>query len=280
MTQIRAIDITNDFLTSQGGLRIGKKVEGMFRADPSENIEISFEGVYNVAPSFVNGAFLYLIDNYGEDYFRHRIKVVHSTNEVAKIISESVRTYIEHQHIFYSKLRTNKIFVAGDQSDLDKNVFESLTKLYGDSGFKPYFNPTPGLFSEATKVLIHNSDAVIGILNKQEQSAVFLKQLEYSASLSKPCIILQRRSLNTRVSSTLADKIQIMYFDDQDFIDQLNKLNLLLVRYRRDIIHVNSKPPTISNFNTDTALVAVLAIALLVAMFFALSEKEKNERRL
>ncbi len=94
MKHLIANSITSDFLTSKGGLDIGYKIEYLLKEDPSEQIEISFAGVLNVAPSFVNGAFLYLIDQYGETYFRNHVKVVHASPDVARIVGDAVRSYI------------------------------------------------------------------------------------------------------------------------------------------------------------------------------------------
>ncbi|MDQ3108457.1 MAG: STAS-like domain-containing protein [Bacteroidota bacterium] len=97
MAHLIANKITTDFLTSSGGLAIGKSIESIIKNDPLNKIEISFSGVKNVTPSFINGAFLYLIDNYGADYFRDNIKVINASAEVAKIISNSVRVYLNRQ---------------------------------------------------------------------------------------------------------------------------------------------------------------------------------------
>lgn len=276
MTRFRAIDITQDFLTSQGGLSIGKQIETLFRENPVNNIEISFDGVEHVAPSFVNGAFLYLIDNYGEDYFRSKVKVINSSSDVAKTISSSVRTYIDHQKTFYSNLQTNKIFVIHDGSEQDQTFIDALKKIGDQKGFVHLSNPTPGIFSDLTKAELNRADAILGIVNQSKKSDVFFKQLELAADLKKPCIILQNRGLPERVSSSLLDRVQVIYFDDDDFINQLNKLNQLLVKYRKDVTHSSSTPAK-SDFSNETALFAVLAIALLVALFFALSQEDSKK---
>ncbi len=101
MKQLIANSITTDFLTSKGGLDIGKNIGELLQINPDENIEVSFDGITNVSPSFVNGAFLYLIDNYGADYFRSHVKVINATSEVAKIIGDSVRVYPDRQKDFF-----------------------------------------------------------------------------------------------------------------------------------------------------------------------------------
>lgn len=278
MTQVRAKDLTDDFLTSKGGLVIGKQIENLLKLNPAEDVELSFEGVEHLAPSFVNGAFLYLIDNYGDDYFRSRIKVINSTPDVAKTIGGSVRTYIEHQKQFFSLLKTDKVFLVVDNKEFDRNLAIKLGEISNSKGFVLLKNPTPGNFSEQTQGVLKDADVVIGVLNAESQSSVFIKEMEYALGLNKQCIVLQRRSINQRLSTASLSRIQVLYYDDSDFLELLAKLNKILLSNRNDIVHRPNKSMERKE-ETTTAVVAFLAIAVLVAIFFALISSEENRKK-
>jgi hypothetical protein len=95
---LEANKLTNDFLTSSGGLIIGKEIVSRIRDNSLERIEVSFEYVESVTPSFINGAFLYVIDLCGETIFRERVKVVKASEQVANQIRNSVTKYIEYRN--------------------------------------------------------------------------------------------------------------------------------------------------------------------------------------
>jgi hypothetical protein len=52
---IEANKLTDDFLTSSGGLVIGKQIANHIKEKPFERIEVSFKDVESVTPSFING---------------------------------------------------------------------------------------------------------------------------------------------------------------------------------------------------------------------------------
>ncbi len=91
-------NLTNDFLTSSGGLVIGEKIANSIRDNPTEQIEVSFEYVECIAPAFINGAFLFVIDLYGETIFKDCVCVRKASKKVASEIRNSVTKYIEYRN--------------------------------------------------------------------------------------------------------------------------------------------------------------------------------------
>jgi hypothetical protein len=95
---LSAKTMTDDFLTSSGGLIIGSEIVRRIKENSFEQIEVSFEHVDSVTPSFINGAFLYVIDLYGEAVFKERVKVRKASEQVASQIRNSVTKYIEYRN--------------------------------------------------------------------------------------------------------------------------------------------------------------------------------------
>jgi hypothetical protein len=95
---LNAYTMTDDFLTSSGGLVIGNEIARKIKDNSFERIEVSFEFVESVAPSFINGAFLYIIDLYGDAVFRERVRVTKASEQVANQIRNSVTKYIEYRN--------------------------------------------------------------------------------------------------------------------------------------------------------------------------------------
>ena len=275
MPHLIATNITHDFLTSQGGLAIGKKIESLFKLHQGSPIEISFEGVTNVSPSFVNGAFLYLIDNYGGEYFRNHVKVVHSASDVAKTMGDAVRSYLQHQKAFYDKLKTNKIYFASDNSNAGQMILSELKRTSSAHGFSFAVNPSSNNFTPHTLEVIKHSDAVIAVLGSS-RSDLLDDQIQAAVNANKPCIILQSRNINIRVRSAMHQHIQVIYFDDADYLSQLHKLNLLIAQHKRDVMAHGGNFPTKNN-DAAMAIGAFLVIALLAAFLIA-AIGEKNEK--
>ena len=278
MKQIAANTITNDFLTSRGGLDIGKKIELFLKSDPLSLIEVSFSGVSNVAPSFVNGSFLYLIDNYGADYFKKHIKVINASPEVAKTISESVGNYLNRQKAFFDTLKLNKLFFASDGSEKSNGLISELKKISLENGFYNIASPENLGTTEYRKQLIETSDALIGILTDNDNKEYLGEQLEIAVNADKPCILLVHTNLNLRLPTNSHDKVHCIYYDDSNYLDQLRRLNKIILDNKKNDSGLNLVPPNNNANNETAALGAIIAIALLAVLLFLALGNNKNNK--
>lgn len=277
MKQIAAINYTKDFLTSKGGLAIGHVIEDLLK-NSGEQINVSFANVINVSPSFVNGSFLYLIDNYGVDFFRERVKVSSASPNVAKTIGDSVRTYINRQATFYDRLRTNSIYLAGDNSQTTAELLKALSQASDEKGVSHFSNSNPNFFSSDTLSKIKSADVFIGILTDPHGSLVFEQQLKAAIDLNKPCLLLQDRSIVNRLPTATHDKIQVIYYDRNNPVESLKRLNETIQRYKRE----NELSLQTSNEVENKWLLvlgALLITVVLAAVFFSSINSEKNEKK-
>jgi hypothetical protein len=276
MSRLFANLITEDFLTSRGGLDIGKKIENQLLQNPFDNIEISFSGVTNVSPSFVNGAFLYLIDNYGSDYFRSHVKVTNATSEVAKTIGDSVRIYLDRQKIFFNTLKVNKLFFASDGSEQGDALIHELKKISVENGFKNITTTDNIQSSLFGKNLIENSDALIGILTDNKYENNIGRQIEIAIKANKPCILLLHNNINFRLPTNSHEKIHVIYYDDKNYLEKLKALNKIISDCRKEDPNTNLPHLNNSSPNSEAAF-AVIAIALLAALLFIALASNKNK---
>ncbi len=106
---ILATDHTKSFITGDDGFKIGRYLVDFFKkTNYNEVATISFYGVDFMTPSFVNGAFLYLIDLFGEDFFKKNVKVTQATNSIAQILRSSIQSYFDYKKKFLSHLKIEK----------------------------------------------------------------------------------------------------------------------------------------------------------------------------
>ncbi|MBB3064857.1 STAS-like domain-containing protein [Limibacillus halophilus] len=81
---IRALDHVPQCYTSKDGTVIFTLIRAAFLRDQS--VTLSFDGVDDVPSSFVNAAFLNLLDSFPLDYIQKNLKVVDSTRQINDII--------------------------------------------------------------------------------------------------------------------------------------------------------------------------------------------------
>ncbi|KAB8139247.1 DUF4325 domain-containing protein [Gracilibacillus oryzae] len=68
----------------------GKIIQNLIKSNLEKNVSLtlSFEGVSGVTSSFVNTAFIELLDNYNFDFIKANIKFIHTTKQINKMIKE------------------------------------------------------------------------------------------------------------------------------------------------------------------------------------------------
>ncbi|MBV8769119.1 MAG: STAS-like domain-containing protein [Hyphomicrobiales bacterium] len=83
---IRILDIVPGADTGDQGAAVLEHV--LCKLREHQDVVISFEGVMNATPSFVNASFVELLDSYPLEEIRRRIKVVKSTRQINEVIKE------------------------------------------------------------------------------------------------------------------------------------------------------------------------------------------------
>ena len=81
---IRVIDLVSGADTTEQGLIV--LASFMRELSQDDDIVVSFEGVMNATPSFVNASFVELLDHYPLEEIKRRIKVVKSTWQINEMI--------------------------------------------------------------------------------------------------------------------------------------------------------------------------------------------------
>lgn len=81
---IKALDIVPDCYTWQSGDAVARVIRDAFLRDQA--ITISFAGVTDVPTSFVNAAFIALLDDFTFDFIKGHLKLVNCTRQIADVV--------------------------------------------------------------------------------------------------------------------------------------------------------------------------------------------------
>jgi len=81
-------DITTGTTSNIDGLSLKLAINSSL-AD-SDNILLSFEGITTISSSFLNSSIGEIVDQYGFDILKDRIKITHYTPSLAKIITKYI----------------------------------------------------------------------------------------------------------------------------------------------------------------------------------------------
>jgi hypothetical protein len=92
MVTIRPLEHVPHCYTSNDGAVIGGMI--LQALDAGEDVTVSFEGVDSVPSSFVNSAFLDLLDHYDYETLKQRLKITHSTRQINHMIKSRFESAI------------------------------------------------------------------------------------------------------------------------------------------------------------------------------------------
>jgi len=81
---IEVRDIAPQAYTAEEGLAVAKLVRHSLSAD--RETVVSFAGIRDVPSSFINGAFISLLDEYDSDWLKGRLKIRSATRQTADMI--------------------------------------------------------------------------------------------------------------------------------------------------------------------------------------------------
>lgn len=86
---IRVRDAVSKCATFEDGVVLRGQIESAL--SQSATVEVSFEGVFAVSSSFVNGAFVRLLDSYDLKTVRKRLRIVQSTPLINDLIKSKLK---------------------------------------------------------------------------------------------------------------------------------------------------------------------------------------------
>jgi len=81
---LKVLDHLSDCYTWESGQELSKIIRAAF--EKHERIAISFDGVRDVPSSFVNAAFISLLDTYPYDFIRSHLTIADGTKQIADMI--------------------------------------------------------------------------------------------------------------------------------------------------------------------------------------------------
>jgi hypothetical protein len=84
MVKIVIIDYLDSFVTNDDGNKLFKVIKKHF--DNNEFVEISFQGIKGLNSSFINSAFINLLDYYDFDYIKRHLSFKNSTKQINALI--------------------------------------------------------------------------------------------------------------------------------------------------------------------------------------------------
>jgi len=200
---VQLIDWTTDFFSGESGLRVGKQLDNLILKEPNELINVSLQGINSVSPSFINGAFVYLLELYGEDYFRKFIKVRNASPRVANSISESLNGFIVHRQKFYNKFPTQDIYLIGDGSPKAQNALKRLWDVNVDHVH----------FLGNNRSQIPLAGCAIGILTEPNRQNKFLEEVNFVLVYNKPVLILVEKNVHLSIPADIRDRVQQIPFN-------------------------------------------------------------------
>lgn len=273
---IYATQLTQDFWTGEGGRKIGDYIANYVIENPHAEypLQISFLDVDNITPSFVNGSFLYLIDVFGEQFLKQRVKVIQANSLVAQTIRSSVQSYFEHQKTFFSQLKTNNIYCAIDGSEEGKQFRFELFKAVEKQGFRFYFNPDDNNFSQIAKDYISKSDVFIGIITDNLYQDYIFEQANFAIQqCQKPCLLLCKYSTQINIPTSLRYYVHIIYYGQGNYYGKLREINQMVQNSKYDSsasLKANS-----TNQKALTWTLLGLGAAALISFLISNEEVEK-----
>jgi hypothetical protein len=216
---------TSDFYSGISGLSVGQEIDKLVMANPERLIKISMYGIDNVSPSFINGAFLYVIDLYGIEYFRKYIKIVQISQRLLPEIKNAIDNHIVHKQTFYQNLITNTIFVGIDGGRMTMQMRRQLFDTVSSSSNFLWNQDQDNQLTDQTKADIARADAFIGIWTVKRREKQIIDQANYAISLGKSCLIFCSKKIYIKVSETLRNRIELFRFDEDDSFIAFRNLN-------------------------------------------------------
>lgn len=86
MVVVRPMDFLNQCYTAEDGAQLFKRIAPLIRK--RQNVAVSFERVDSVPSSFVNAAFIRLLDEMPFSQIKEHLRIVNSTRQINEMIRD------------------------------------------------------------------------------------------------------------------------------------------------------------------------------------------------
>lgn len=226
---IRIVDITNDYYSGISGLKVGKYIDKAILDNPETTISVSFYGIESIAPSFVNGGLLYIVDLYGVDFFKSKIKIIEASSKVQLLIKDNILKYFDFKKSFIQQLNVKNFYLGIDGSIESENIRQYLTNLNKSDFLNINFNAD---FRNSNSIIqnIKNKDCVIFILSEKNYSNFILELLSVAIQNNLPSILLIKKGIYINLSEREKDMVFISRFDTKNIIKSIRDINEIVLK--------------------------------------------------
>ncbi|UYT10740.1 STAS-like domain-containing protein [Lactococcus garvieae] len=87
MVTLSVRDLISDFSNNNAsGEILFQQIKNLF--ENQESVVVSFQGISDISSSFVNSAFIDLLNEYDFDYIRKNLKFINSTKQINSLIKD------------------------------------------------------------------------------------------------------------------------------------------------------------------------------------------------
>lgn len=91
MKTIKVKDITNGTFTNEDGLSVYNAIDSAI--SEKDSIILSFEGITSLSSSFLNSSFGEIIEKFGFDFLKNKIKITKYTPQLSILIMNYIKSY-------------------------------------------------------------------------------------------------------------------------------------------------------------------------------------------
>ncbi|OFX25039.1 MAG: hypothetical protein A2033_10015 [Bacteroidetes bacterium GWA2_31_9] len=263
---IRVVDITNDYYSGISGLKVGKYIDKAILDNPETAISVSFYGIESIAPSFVNGALLYIVDLYGVDFFKSKIKIIEVSSKVQFLIKDNVLKYFDFKNSFMQQLKAKNFYLAIDGSNESESIKQYLKNLNKSESLNINFN-NDFIDSNRIKQYIKNTDCVIFILSEKNYSNIILELLSVAIQNNLPCILLIKKGVYINLTEREKDKVFISRFDNKNIIKSIRDINEIVLK--NNINSPNIQKAQLKRSKNTEPIIFWSALAFLANLLFS-----------
>ncbi len=221
-------------------------------------------GIEYVSPSFVNGAFLYLIDIYGEKYFNEYIKIKQVSLSLIPMMRQSISHHIKNRETFYQKFLSNEIYVSIDNSRRSTDILNHIRKEVAQNT-KLFWNENQN-FDDAAKQKIQHcySFIAVWIENRLQNQDLHIKEIEYALQQGKPCLIFCDKELNFNIPSQYRNNVLTIRFAKQEQFRSTRDVNsFILSNIVRESMPVQLDTNPKNNTNNVVTTAALVGLGVV-----------------
>lgn len=93
MVTIKLTDVIDDYLTNDDGLVVYKLIRSNFKKE--NKVTISFLGIAGLNTSFINSAFIKLLEDYDFSYIRNNLGFIDSNKQINQLIKNRFSFEVE-----------------------------------------------------------------------------------------------------------------------------------------------------------------------------------------